>query len=164
MRLGYLVQWWMMDARSHRVIIVGAGFAGLAAAYDLACKGYGVTVLEKENEVGGLAAGFPLDGYRLEKFYHHWFVHDTEIMELVRELGVEDQVALRPARTGVYCRGRVYRFSTPLDLLRFKPLRFRDPHQTRTRRTARAARERLAAVGRLVRWRVAPAHVRPGGL
>lgn len=126
MRLDYLVQWWMMDARSHRVIIVGAGFAGLAAAYDLACKGYGVTVLEKENEVGGLAAGFPLDGYRLEKFYHHWFVHDTEIMELVRELGVEDQVALRPARTGVYCRGRVYRFSTPLDLLRFKPLRFRD--------------------------------------
>src|SRR5690606_35846460 len=35
------------------VIVVGAGFAGLAAAYELAVKGYDVSVVEARNRVGG---------------------------------------------------------------------------------------------------------------
>ncbi len=40
------------------VVIVGGGFTGLSAAYELAAAGQKVVVLEKESVVGGLASGF----------------------------------------------------------------------------------------------------------
>jgi heterodisulfide reductase subunit A-like polyferredoxin len=49
-----------------RIAIVGSGPSGLACAHDLALKGYGVTVYEKEHELGGmLALGIP--SYRLPR-------------------------------------------------------------------------------------------------
>jgi len=72
------------------VVIIGAGFTGLAAAYELAKAKIPVTVLEQDSRVGGLAAGFDVDGVKLEKFYHHWFTSDTAVFELVRELGLEE--------------------------------------------------------------------------
>jgi protoporphyrinogen oxidase len=63
--------------RAPRVVVVGAGFSGLAAAYELACSGLQPIVMETESEVGGLAASFQIDGStRLERFYHHWFTSD----------------------------------------------------------------------------------------
>ncbi len=46
--------------RGQRVAVVGAGPAGLLAAYDLRRKGFGVTVFEREQEIGGcLVAKIP---------------------------------------------------------------------------------------------------------
>ena len=55
------------------VAIIGAGPAGLSAAYDLAREAHRVTVFEGAPEVGGLASGFkaPHWDWTLEKFYHH---------------------------------------------------------------------------------------------
>ncbi|MDQ3427658.1 MAG: FAD-dependent oxidoreductase, partial [Gemmatimonadota bacterium] len=53
-------------------VVIGAGFAGLSAAWELTRRGVGVTVLEADGEIGGLAGSFPVGGTRLEKFYHHW--------------------------------------------------------------------------------------------
>ena len=64
--------------------------------------GMRVTVLEGDAEVGGLASCFEVNGERLEKFYHHWFVTDSHVMQLVRELGGEHDVIYRPTRTGMY--------------------------------------------------------------
>ncbi|MGO4779103.1 FAD-dependent oxidoreductase, partial [Lysobacter sp. 2RAB21] len=61
--------------------IVGGGFAGLAAAYELARNGKRVVVLERDDAVGGLAGGFDIGGHVLEKFYHHWFNNDRHILE-----------------------------------------------------------------------------------
>ncbi len=106
-----------------RVLVIGGGFTGLSAAWQLARDGVDVTVLEREAELGGLAAGFPVDsGQTLERFYHHWFTNDHHVMDLIRELGAQDQVLLRPTRTGVYHARRMFRLSTPLDLLRFSAL------------------------------------------
>ena len=44
------------------VTIIGAGFTGLSAAYELAKKGISVTVLEADSEIGGLAAAFTVGG------------------------------------------------------------------------------------------------------
>ncbi|MEI8259384.1 MAG: FAD-dependent oxidoreductase, partial [Deltaproteobacteria bacterium] len=46
-----------------RVVIVGAGFGGLAAACDLAREGFDVTVLERGREPGGKAGRFERDGF-----------------------------------------------------------------------------------------------------
>jgi protoporphyrinogen oxidase len=105
------------------IAIVGAGFTGLTAAYALARQGVRVRVVETDTSPGGLAGTFSFDdGVRVEKFYHHWFNNDVHVPELVRELGLDGDVILLPTRTGMYFNGRMWRLSTPLDLLRFKAL------------------------------------------
>ena len=106
------------------VAIIGGGFTGLAAAFELARAGFKVTVIEKDSEPGGLAGSFPVGGQRLEKFYHHWFTSDRHIMDLVRRLGREREVLWRPTRTGMYYAHRVFHLSRPKDLLTFTPLSF----------------------------------------
>ena len=109
------------------VVIVGAGFTGLTAAYVLAKQGKKVHVIEADSAPGGLAGTFQFaDGVRLEKFYHHWFNNDVYVPELVKELGMEGDVILLPTRTGMYFNGRMWKLSTPLDLLRFNALSFID--------------------------------------
>ena len=111
---------------SPHVVIVGGGFCGLAAAYELGLHGIRATVLEQDAELGGLAGGFRAGGTRLEKFYHHWFTSDVHIMRLIEELGEADKLRLRATRTGTYHAHGFFRLSTPIDLIRYSPLSFLD--------------------------------------
>jgi protoporphyrinogen oxidase len=104
------------------VVIIGAGFCGLAAGFELSQRGVRVTLLEQAPEIGGLAGSFHVMGERLEKFYHHWFTNDEYIPQLVKELGTQQQILFRPAKTGMYFAHNFFKLSTPLDLLRFTPL------------------------------------------
>src|ERR1700710_3037533 len=52
---------------SDRVIVVGAGISGLAAAYRLQGSGFDVTVLEASAEVGGKTAALGRDGFTLNR-------------------------------------------------------------------------------------------------
>lgn len=113
-------------SRVPKVVIIGAGFSGLSAAYDLVRQGFNVEVLESETDVGGLAGSFNVGGARLEKFYHHWFTNDRHVMDLINELGQQDRVLLRPTETGMYLAHNFYRLSSPIDVLRFTPLRLLD--------------------------------------
>ena len=112
-----------LEQRPHTVVI-GGGFAGLAAAWELARGGVDVTVLEADAEVGGLAGSFEVGGERLEKFYHHWFTNDAHVADLVQEMGAEDRILYRPTRTGMYFANNFFKLSSPLDVLRFTPLSF----------------------------------------
>ncbi|GAB4000494.1 phytoene desaturase family protein [Spirosoma daeguense] len=49
-----------------RILVIGAGFAGLAAATSLADKGYDVTILEKNSTPGGRARVFQADGFTFD--------------------------------------------------------------------------------------------------
>lgn len=108
------------------VAIIGGGFCGLAAAYELGKHGLRAVVLEADQQVGGLAGSFTAGGAALEKFYHHWFTNDQHVMNLIAELGLQEQVLLRPTRTGMYYANQFLKLSTPLDLLRFSPLPWPD--------------------------------------
>ncbi|MGL3104520.1 NAD(P)/FAD-dependent oxidoreductase [Bradyrhizobium sp. BR 1432] len=113
----------MVENSSYDVVIVGGGFTGLTAAYDLTKAGRKVAVLEADSRPGGLAGTFAFtDGVRIEKFYHHWHNHDLNVPELVRELGMDGDVVTLPTNTGMFFNGRLWRLSTPLDLLRFDAL------------------------------------------
>lgn len=112
----------MTIEHSTEVAIVGGGFSGLSVAYELAKAGIPVTVIEAENELGGLAAAFEVEGEQLERFYHHWFTNDMEVMQLIADLGLQDQVDINPTNTAVYYANQFFKLSTPLDLLKFKPL------------------------------------------
>lgn len=102
--------------------VIGGGFTGLSAAYDLSRTGTDVVVLEGEPTVGGLAGAFETSGERLDRFYHHWFTNDVEVMALIEELGLSSQVVTKPTNTGVFFANKIHRLSTPMDLLRFKAL------------------------------------------
>ncbi len=77
-----------------KVAIIGGGAAGLAAAYDLAKANHDVTIYEAGAEVGGLAAGFKDERWEwsAEKFYHHWFATDRDVLDLIAEIGCADKV------------------------------------------------------------------------
>ena len=103
--------------------IIGGGFCGLAAAYELAKAGIEVTLFEKDNELGGLAGTFEVSpGKRLEKFYHHWFSSDVDILNFIEEIGLGDRIKFCPSRTGFYHANSIFRLASPWDLLRFSPL------------------------------------------
>lgn len=111
-----------------KVGIIGGGVTGLATAYYLTKKGYQVTVFEKENFWGGVAASFSLNSrgktWPLECFYHHLFTTDKEILDLISEIGLSKKLTFKSSKTGVFFEGREYPFATPWDILRFKPLGF----------------------------------------
>lgn len=105
-----------------RIAIIGGGYAGLTAAYELQKQGYAVTVLEKYGTWGGQAATLPLLGTHIEYFYHHLFGSDTHILGLMDELGIGDQLRWIESKVGWYHDGRIYDLVTPFDLLRFGPI------------------------------------------
>src|SRR5258708_3716287 len=107
-----------------KIAIIGAGFGGMAAAFDLCKAGHQVTIFESSDSVGGLAAGFKephWDSY-VEKFYHHWFQSDRSILGLIRDLGWEDQVIFHRPYTVLLYNGRWYPFDSILKALEFPGL------------------------------------------
>ncbi|MCU0497925.1 MAG: NAD(P)/FAD-dependent oxidoreductase [Anaerolineae bacterium] len=102
-----------------RIAIIGAGVAGMAAAWDLVRAGHQVTLFEGGAEVGGLAAGFRDEGWTwtLEKFYHHWFETDREILKLAEEIGVKDQMVFPRPKTSYWIDGKIYRSEISLSAL-----------------------------------------------
>jgi len=105
-----------------KVCIIGGGVGGLAAAYRLCQRGFQVHLLEAGPNLGGLVGTFEIGGGRIERFYHHIFSTDTTIASLINELGVGDRLVWRESKVGVFYGGRIYKFVTPLDLLRFTPI------------------------------------------
>jgi len=105
-----------------KVVIVGAGFTGLSMGIDLARHKFDVTIYEKDHEIGGLASSFETGGQKLERFYHHWFTNDHSVMKLIKDLGKDSSVRIRDTNTGMYYANNFYRLSSPIDLLKFKPL------------------------------------------
>lgn len=109
-----------------KIAIIGAGFGGLAAAYDLRNAGHEVTVFESADFVGGLASGFkePNWDWSVEKFYHHWFQSDASMLGLIHELGWESQVRFPRPLTVMYHAGKFYPFDSILKALLFPGLGF----------------------------------------
>jgi len=109
-----------------KIGIIGAGFGGMAAAFDLKNAGHEVVIFEAADAVGGLAAGFkePHWDWSVEKFYHHWFQSDKYMLGLIRELGWEDKVIFPRPLTVMYHNGKFYPFDSILKALLFPGLGF----------------------------------------
>jgi protoporphyrinogen oxidase len=104
------------------VVVIGGGIGGATTALRLAQAGERVVLLERSPALGGLVVSFEVGGTPLECFYHHVFPHESDIVALVGELGLGGRLQWFPSSVGVYTDGRVWPFTSPLDLLRFRPL------------------------------------------
>jgi len=94
-----------------KIAIIGAGVTGMAAAWDLVRAGHDVTLYEAESAVGGLAGGFRDENWAwsLEKFYHHWFQSDVDVLKLAEEMGVRDQIIFPRPKTSFWIDGKILR-------------------------------------------------------
>ncbi|MGW3962482.1 NAD(P)/FAD-dependent oxidoreductase [Amycolatopsis sp. NPDC005003] len=116
----------MTPPDSAHVAVIGGGICGLAAAHRLARRGTRVTLLESSDQLGGLGTFFA-DGDRwVERFYHCIMPSDASLLALLGELGLRDAVQWRETTMGMVVDGRHHPFNSPLDLLRFSPLRLPD--------------------------------------
>ena len=106
------------------VAVIGAGFGGLSAAYDLVKAGHKVTIYEAADHVGGLASGFrqPQWSWSVEKYYHHWFESDAHLLGLIDELGWRDRVLFPRPYTVLYHHGRFYPFDSIPEAIKFPGL------------------------------------------
>jgi protoporphyrinogen oxidase len=107
-----------------KIAIIGAGFGGMAAAFDFQKAGHKVTIFEVADYAGGLASGFkePHWNWSVEKFYHHWFQTDKPMLDLIRELGWEDRVLFPRPLTVMYHDGQFYPFDSVLKMALFPGL------------------------------------------
>jgi len=103
-----------MTDNKQKIAVIGAGFAGLSAAFDLNKAGHDVTVFEAGEVPGGLASGFkePEWDWSVERFYHHWFQSDSKLLGLIEELGWSDQVMFPKPISVLYHKGKFYPFDS----------------------------------------------------
>ncbi|MHB8777194.1 MAG: NAD(P)/FAD-dependent oxidoreductase [Anaerolineales bacterium] len=107
-----------------KIAIIGAGYGGMAAAYDLKKAGHEVAIFESADYVGGLASGFkePHWDWSVEKFYHHWFQSDSGMLGLIRELGWEDKVRFSRPLTVMLYKNKWYPFDSIFKMALFPGL------------------------------------------
>ncbi|MGA9187734.1 MAG: NAD(P)/FAD-dependent oxidoreductase [Methanosarcina sp.] len=112
-----------------KIIIIGSGLTGLSAGYKL-CKSNEIVIFEKDMEIGGMAASYCQDytgkKYFIEKYYHHIFRSDSELLALINELGLERQMLWLKGKNAYFVDGKNYPMNTPPEILRFSPLSFTD--------------------------------------
>jgi protoporphyrinogen oxidase len=92
---------------------------GLAAAFHAIKAGHTVEVLEAAPEPGGMAAHFDLAGLSIERFYHFVCKSDLPTIALMSELGILDQLRWKDTSMGIFTRGKLHDWGTPVALLRF---------------------------------------------
>jgi protoporphyrinogen oxidase len=105
-----------------RLVIIGAGAMGLAAAYHAAKAGHQVTVLEAGPQPGGMAAHFDFDGVSIERFYHFVCTADAPTFALLDEIGLGDRMRWTATTMGHFAGGKLHEWGNPFALLRYNGL------------------------------------------
>ena len=96
-------------AKTPHVVIIGAGPAGLTAAYELVER-YGITstILESDSVVGGISRTVERDGWRFDIGGHRFFTKVKEVESLWHEILPDEDFMLRPRMSRIYYNGKYY--------------------------------------------------------
>jgi protoporphyrinogen oxidase len=97
------------------VVILGAGPAGLAAGHELTLHGAKVTVLERNDYVGGLCRTVHYKGYKFDLGGHRWFTKNEDLNAWFRRL-MDGEIVMVDRISRIYYGGKYF----------YYPIRFGD--------------------------------------
>jgi protoporphyrinogen oxidase len=141
-----------------KLLVIGAGPMGLAAAFYACGLGYDVEVLEAAGTPGGMAAHFDFGELSIERFYHFCCKSDHDTFQLLADLGMPDAMRWVGTKMGYFVDGTLYPFGDPLSLLRFPKLQLTEKLRyaamvfLATKRREWSDLDRISAREWFVRW------------
>ena len=95
-------------APKHDIVIIGAGPAGLTAAYMLSKHDIPATILESDTVVGGISRTVQMDGWRFDIGGHRFFTKVKPVDDLWFEILGEDEFLQRPRMSRIHYKGKLY--------------------------------------------------------
>ena len=90
------------------VVVIGAGPAGLTAAYELAKGGDPVIVFEADSVVGGISRTVERDGWRFDIGVHRFFTKVPQVEALWHEILPDEDFLLRPRQSRIFYENKYY--------------------------------------------------------
>jgi protoporphyrinogen oxidase len=106
-----------VDDRSRSVVILGAGPAGLSAAYELCNLGIPSVVLERDSVVGGLARTVEHNGFRFDIGGHRFYTKLSLVQQIWREV-LSENLLTHTRMSRIYYKSKFFRYPLqPLDAL-----------------------------------------------
>jgi protoporphyrinogen oxidase len=98
------------ETTPHDVVIIGAGPAGLTAAYELNRRGITSTVLEADDIVGGISRTVERDGWRFDIGGHRFFTKVPEVERFWHEILPDEDFLQRPRMSRVYYQEKYFNY------------------------------------------------------
>ncbi len=89
-------------------VVIGAGPAGLTAAYELAKAGRDVVVLEASDTVGGISQTVEREGWRFDIGGHRFFTKVPEVEALWHEILPDEDFLMRPRMSRIFYNDRLF--------------------------------------------------------
>ncbi|MFB7948721.1 NAD(P)/FAD-dependent oxidoreductase [Kitasatospora phosalacinea] len=89
-------------------VVIGAGPAGLTAAYDLTKHGFPARVFEADDVVGGISQTAERDGWRFDIGGHRFFTKVAAVEALWHEILPDEDFLLRPRMSRIFYRGQLF--------------------------------------------------------
>jgi len=105
-------------------LVVGGGITGLVAAHELSSQGLPVLLVESSDRLGGILRVTLLKGASIpvEEYYHAVFPGQANTLRLIERVGLADRLEWSQGASGCRVGSTFHRVSTPIDLLRYRPL------------------------------------------
>jgi len=103
------------------VTIVGAGVAGLTIGYQLARRGHRVTVVERNDVVGGLARTFHYGDYHFDVGPHRFHTENPRVADFIRDVLGKEAIEI-PRKSGVRMFGRFHEWPLRPSVLLAMPI------------------------------------------
>jgi UDP-galactopyranose mutase len=92
------------------VVVIGAGPAGLTAAFELVKRDVPVTVLEGDAMVGGISRTAEREGWRFDIGGHRFFTKVPEVEALWHEILPDEDFLMRPRSSQIFYNGKLFAY------------------------------------------------------
>lgn len=94
------------DATAAEIVVIGAGPAGLTAAFQLHKHGLHSTVIEANDMVGGISRTAQRDGWRFDIGGHRFFTKVQQVEDLWHEILPDEDFLMRPRKSRIFYKAK----------------------------------------------------------